>query len=163
MMVFITNFLLYLIHEKVNYPCKQPKELDNCSVVIIPDDECKNQTFEWMKRNDSDRILDDGVRYTVNCSFTYNCSEGSCVTNNDETCLEDEESPIFKCGSNGDSNQLSTISPSDQNISETDQPNSDFAEQIPSTLPDDEQKFGWASNYISIADVRVEKGMYNNC
>ena len=115
-----------------------------------------------MKRNDSERILDNGVRYNIDCAFKYNCSEGSCVTNNDETCLEDEDTPIFKCGLNGESNQLSTISPSDQNISETDQPNSDLAEQSPFNLTDDEQKFDWAWNDISIGDVRVEKGTYNN-
>ena len=136
--------------------------MGNCTPFILPNENCKNQTFEWLKRNNSERILDNGLRYSKDCTFQYNCSEGSCVTNNDETCLDDKEIPIFKCSSNGDSVQLSTISPSDQNISETDQPNSDLAEQSPFNLTDDEQKFDWAWNYIPIADVRVEKGTYNN-
>ena len=134
--------------------------MGNCTPFIIPTEDCKNQTFEWLKRNDSERIIDNGLRYSKDCTFQYNCSEGSCVTNNDETCLdEEEEIPIFKCSSNKESNQLSTTSPSDTTLSESDPPYADLADN---NSVSGNETFGWAWNDISLTDLRAEKGIYND-
>ena len=133
--------------------------MGNCTPFILPTEDCKNQTFEWLKRNDSERILDNGLRYSKDCTFQYNCSEGSCVTNNDETCLDEEDIPIFKCSSNKESNQLSTTSPSNTTSSESDPQDADYAESYSTS---GNETFDWAWNNILLTDLRAEKGMYYN-
>ena len=79
------------------YPCKQPLSLKSDFNITLDNATCDKRTFEWYKRNNSDEDVDDGVRYNIGCKMSYECGEGACLTNNTETCLNEDKSPNFTC------------------------------------------------------------------
>ena len=84
-------------HDKVEYPCKQPTLKESDFNVSIVNGTCEKRTFEWYKRNNSNDSFDDGVRYKLGCQLQFKCGEGACLTDNNETCIDDGENQNFTC------------------------------------------------------------------
>ena len=87
-----------MMYHIVDYPCKHPPFMDSDYEVSLNDSNCLNgtKTFEWFKKyDDNKKMIDDGVRYKNDCQIRFNCSKDNetekCLTNNTETCLEDDE------------------------------------------------------------------------
>ena len=93
--------LIYIYQRYLNfvdeYPCRQPLSLKSEFNITLDNITCDKRTFEWYKRNNSNEDVDDGVRYNKGCKMSYECGEGACLTNNTETCLNEDESPKFTC------------------------------------------------------------------
>ena len=82
---------------KGQYPCKQPTLKDSDFNVSIVNGTREKRTFDWYKRNNSNASFDDGVRYKLGCQLQYKCAEGACLTDNNDTCIDDGENRNFTC------------------------------------------------------------------